>query len=198
MRDHHRASDRVTIDTVEMLHDGWSKLRQYRIRYRRGDGTEQQLIRETYDRGDGATILLYNRPRGTVILTAQFRLPAFVSHHPDGMLLETPAGLLDADNPEDAIRREAEEETGYRIADVQKVFAAYMSPGSVTEQIHFFVAEYADADKVGSGGGHAHEGEDIDVLEVPMAEALAMIEDGRIVDAKTILLLYHARLKGLI
>lgn len=198
MRDHHRASDRVTIDQVEMLHDGWSKLRQYRIRYRRADGIEQKLIRETYDRGDGATILLYNKRRGTVILTAQFRLPAFVSNHLDGMLLETPAGLLDEDNPEDAIRREAEEETGYRIAEVRKVFAAYMSPGSVTEQIHFFVAEYADADKIGSGGGHAHEGEDIDVLEVPMEEALAMVEDGRIVDAKTIILLYHARLKALL
>lgn len=198
MRDHHRATDRVTIDQVEMLHDGWSKLRQYRIRYRRGDGEEQTLTRETYDRGDGASILLYNKQRGTVILTAQFRLPAFVSHHPDGMLLETPAGLLDADDPEDAIRREAEEETGYRIADVHKIFAAYMSPGSVTEQIHFFVAEYADADKVSDGGGHPHEGEDIDVLEVPMQEALAMIEDGRIVDAKTIILLYHARLKGLL
>jgi nudix-type nucleoside diphosphatase (YffH/AdpP family) len=198
MRDHHRTTDRVRIDEVEILSQGWSTLRQYRIRYRRADGVEQTLTRETYDRGDGATILLYNRPRGTVILTTQFRLPAFVSNHPDGMLLETPAGLLDADNAEDAIRREAEEETGYRIAQVRKIFAAYMSPGSVTEQIHFFVAEYSDADKVGSGGGHAHEGEEIDVFEVPMAEALAMIEDGRIVDAKTIMLLYHARLKGLI
>jgi nudix-type nucleoside diphosphatase (YffH/AdpP family) len=198
MRDHHRTTDRVKIDQVEMLHDGWSKLREYRIRYRRGDGQEQKLIRETYDRGDGATILLYNRQRGTVILTTQFRIPAFVSGHVDAMLLEAPAGLLDDDNPEDAIRREAEEETGYRISDVRKIFAAYMSPGSVTEQIHFFVAEYADADKVGAGGGHANEGEDIDVLEVPMEEALAMIEDGRIVDAKTIMLLYHARLKGLL
>jgi nudix-type nucleoside diphosphatase (YffH/AdpP family) len=198
MRDHHRSTDRVQIDKVETLSDGWSTLRQYRIRYRRADGAEQSLTRETYDRGDGATILLYNRPRGTVILTAQFRLPAFVSYHPDGMLLETPAGLLDEDNPEDAIRREAEEETGYRITDARKLFAAYMSPGSVTEQIHFFVAEYADADKVSDGGGHAHEGEDIEVIEVKLDDALAMVEDGRIVDAKTILLLYHARLKNLI
>ena len=198
MRDHNRTSDRVAIDQVEMLHDGWSQLRQYRLRYRRGDGDEQKLIRETYDRGDGATILLYNKQRRTVILTAQFRLPAFVSNHPDGMLLETPAGLLDEDNPEDAIRREAEEETGYRIAEVRKIFAAYMSPGSVTEQIHFFVAEYADADKVSDGGGHAHEGEDIEVVEVKLDDALAMIEDGRIVDAKTIMLVYHARLKGLL
>ncbi len=198
MRDHHRATDRVIIDQVDMLHDGWSKLRQYRIRYRRGDGSEQTLTRETYDRGDGASILLYNKTRGTVILTAQFRLPAFVSNHPDGMLLETPAGLLDADNPEVAIRREAEEETGYRIAEVRKIFAAYMSPGSVTEQIHFFVAEYADTDKVGSGGGHAHEGEDIEVIEVKLDDALAMIDDGRIVDAKTIMLVYHAQLKGLV
>ncbi len=198
MRDHQRATDRVRIDTVEILHQGWSTLRQYRIRYRRGDGIEQRQTRETYDRGDGATILLYNRPRGTVILTAQFRLPAFVSGHQDGMLLETPAGLLDADNPEDAIRREAEEETGYRIAEVRKIFAAYMSPGSVTEQIHFFVAEYDDADKVGAGGGHANEGEDIEVIEVNLDDALRMVEDGRIVDAKTIMLLYHVRLKGLL
>ena len=198
MRDHHRATDRVRIDQVEILHQGWSTLRQYRIRYRRADGGEQRLTRETYDRGDGATILLYNRQRGTVILTAQFRLPAFVSGHQDGMLLETPAGLLDADNPEDAIRREAEEETGYRITDARKIFAAYMSPGSVTEQIHFFVAEYADADKVGAGGGHANEGEDIEVIEVMVDDALAMVEDGRIVDAKTIMLLYHARLKALL
>jgi nudix-type nucleoside diphosphatase (YffH/AdpP family) len=198
MRDHRRSTDRVRIDAVEVLSEGWSTLRQYRIRYRRADGIEQSLTRETYDRGDGATILLYNKARGAVILTAQFRLPAFVSGHTDGMLLEAPAGLLDSDHPADAIRREAEEETGYRIADVRHVFAAYMSPGSVTEQIHFFVAEYADADKVGAGGGHAGEGEDIAVLEVPMAEALAMIGDGRIVDAKTIILLYHVRLKRLL
>ena len=198
MRDHHRSSDRVQIDEVEILSQGWSTLRQYRIRYRRADGIEQKLTRETYDRGDGATILLYNKARGTVILTAQFRLPAFVSGHADGMLLETPAGLLDADHPDDAIRREAEEETGYRIRDLRRLFAAYMSPGSVTERIHFFVAEYADSDKVGAGGGHPNEGEDIEVLEVPMSEALAMIEYGRIVDAKTIILLYHARLKGLV
>jgi len=192
------STDRVQIDKVETLSDNWYVLRKYSFRYRRNDGTEQKLTREAYDRGNGATILLYNRQRGTVILTNQFRLPAFVSGHPDGMLLEAPAGLLDADNAEDAIRREAEEETGFRIAHVQKLFAAYMSPGSVTEQIHFFVAEYSDADKVGSGGGDAGEGEDIEVIEVTRDDALAMVEDGRMIDAKTILLLYHAKLKALL
>lgn len=192
------ATDRVIVDKVETLSDDWYVLRKYHIRYRRKDGSEQRLTREAYDRGNGAVILLYNRARKSVILTRQFRLPALVSGHPDGMLLEAPAGLLDADDPEAAIRREAEEETGFRIAKVKKLFAAYMSPGSVTEQLHFFAAAYEDADKVGAGGGHAGEGEDIEVLEIPFAEALKMVEDGRLIDAKTILLLAYAGLKGLI
>lgn len=190
------ATDRVTIDKVETLSDDWYVLRKFHFRYRRKDGSEQRLTREAYDRGNGAVILLYNRPRKSVILTRQFRLPALVSGHPDGMLLEAPAGLLDADDPEAAIRREAEEETGFRIAKVEKLFAAYMSPGSVTEQLHFFAAEYADADKVGAGGGHAGEGEEIEVIEVPVAESLRMVEDGRLIDAKTILLLYAAQARG--
>ncbi|MBL9033220.1 MAG: NUDIX domain-containing protein [Rhodospirillaceae bacterium] len=192
------ATDRVVIDKVETLSDDWYVLRKYHIRYRRKDGSEQRLTREAYDRGNGAVILLYNRARKSVILTRQFRLPALASGHPDGMLLEAPAGLLDADDPESAIRREAEEETGFRVAKVEKLFAAYMSPGSVTEQLHFFAAAYEDADKVSAGGGHAGEGEDIEVLEVPFAEALKMVEDGRLIDAKTILLLSYARLKGII
>lgn len=193
-----RGTDRVTIDKVETLSDDWYVLRKYHFRYRRKDGTEQSLTREAYDRGNGAVILLYNRQRQSVILTRQFRLPAFISGHVDGMLLEAPAGLLDADDPDSAIRREAEEETGYRLAKVEKLFAAYMSPGSVTEQLHFFAAEFADMDKIGAGGGHEGEGEEIEVVEVPFAAALKMIADGRLIDGKTILLLYAAKARGLL
>lgn len=192
------ASDRVTIDRIETLSDDWYVLRKYHFRYRRKDGTEQSLTREAYDRGNGAVILLYNTQRRSVILTRQFRLPAYISGHPDGMLLEAPAGLLDADDPEAAIRREAEEETGFRIAGVEKLFAAYMSPGSVTEQLHFFAAEFADSDRIGAGGGHEGEGEEIEVIEVAFDAALEMIADGRLIDAKTILLLYAARARGLL
>lgn len=190
-------SDRVRIERVDVLSDNWYVLRKYTFAYRRRDGTEQRQEREAYDRGNGACILLYNKQRGTIILTRQFRLPAFVNGHPDGMLLELPAGLLDDDDPVTAIRREAEEETGYRIADVKEVFSAYMSPGSVTERLHFFTAEYRPADRVGEGGGHEGEGEDIEVVEVTLKDALAMIDKGEIVDAKTIMLVYHAALTGL-
>jgi nudix-type nucleoside diphosphatase (YffH/AdpP family) len=191
-------TDRVRIDGVETLSAQWGKLKKYAITYRRSDGLEQKQSREVYDRGNGAAILLYNRARGTVILTRQFRLPALLGGHPDGMLLEAPAGLLDADDPVTAIRREAEEETGYRIEHVKQALAAIMSPGSVTEQLHLFTAEYTAADRVGAGGGHEGEGEDIEVVEVTLQDALAMVERGEIVDAKTILLLYHAKLKALL
>lgn len=190
-------SDRVRIERVDVLSDNWYILRKYTYAYRRRDGTEQRQEREAYDRGNGACILLYNRERGSILLTRQFRLPAFVSGHPDGMLLELPAGLLDDDDPATAICREAEEETGYRIRDVKEVLSAYMSPGAVTEQLHFFTAEYTAADRVGEGGGHEGEGEDIEVVEVTLKDALAMVERGEIIDAKTILLIYHAALKGL-
>jgi nudix-type nucleoside diphosphatase (YffH/AdpP family) len=189
-------TDRVRIERVDVLSDNWYTLRKYTFTYRRRDGTEQRQEREAYDRGNGAAILLYNKARGTIILTRQFRLPALVNGHSDGMLLEAPAGLLDSDDPVTAIRREAEEETGYRIDDVKEVLSAYMSPGSVTERLHLFTAEYTAADRVGAGGGHEGEGEDIEVVEVPIKEALAMIERGEIIDAKTIILLYHAALKG--
>ena len=190
-------SDRVRIERVEVLSDNWYTLRKYTYTYRRRDGTEQRQEREAYDRGNGAVILLYDRERGTILLTRQFRLPAFVSGHPDGMLLELPAGLLDDDDPATAIRREAEEETGYRVRHVKEVLVAYMSPGAVTEQLHFFTAEYTPADRVGAGGGHEGEGEDIEIVEMPLKDALAMIETGEIIDAKTIILLYHAALKAL-
>jgi nudix-type nucleoside diphosphatase (YffH/AdpP family) len=191
-------SDRVQIERADVLSDHWYTLRKFTFSYRCGDGTAQRQEREAYDRGNGACILLYNRERGTIVLTRQFRLPAFINGHADGMLLEAPAGLLDDDDPMTAIRREAEEETGYRIKDVKEVMQAYMSPGSVTERLHFFTAAYGAADRVGAGGGHAGEGEDIEVVEVTLDHALAMIERGEIVDAKTIMLLYHAKLKALI
>jgi nudix-type nucleoside diphosphatase (YffH/AdpP family) len=190
-------TDRVRIERVDVLSDNWYHLRKYTFAYRRNDGTEQPQEREAYDRGNGAVILLHNRERGTIILTRQFRLPTFVNGNPDGMLLELPAGLLDDDDPATAIRREAEEETGYRIKDVKEVFSAYMSPGSVTERLHFFTASYSAADRVSQGGGHEGEGEDIEVVEVTLKDALAMIERGGIIDAKTIMLIYHAALKGI-
>jgi GDP-mannose pyrophosphatase NudK len=192
------SSDRVKIERADLLSHNWGQLTKYTIAYRRSDGVTEQQNREVYDRGDGAAILLFNKERRTIILTRQFRLPALLNGHPDGMLLEAPAGLLDADDPATAIRREAEEETGYRVAHVKEVLAPIMSPGSVTERLHLFVGEYTAADRVSAGGGHAGEGEDIEVIEVPTKEALAMIERGEIADAKTILLIYHARLKGLI
>lgn len=192
------STDRVRIERVETLSAQWGKLKKYSIDYKRSDGIEQKQSREVYDRGNGAVILLYDKRRGTIVLTRQFRLPALLNGHPDGMLLEAPAGLLDADDPVTAIRREAEEETGYRVHDVKEVFAAIMSPGSVTEKLHFFTAEYTAADRVSEGGGHQGEGEDIEVIEVTLQDALAMVESGEIIDAKTILLLYHAKLKALI
>ena len=192
------SSDRVRIERAETLSDNWGRLTKYSIAYRRSDGVTEQQSREVYDRGNGAAILLYNKQRRTIILTRQFRLPALLNGDPDGMLLEVPAGLLDADDPVTAIRREAEEETGYRIEHVEEVLASIMSPGSVTERLHLFVGEYTAADRVSAGGGHASEGEDIEVIEVTLDQALAMIERREIVDAKTIMLVYHAKLKALI
>jgi GDP-mannose pyrophosphatase NudK len=191
-------TDRVRIEGVETLSANWGRLQKYSIAYRRSDGVTERQSREVYDRGNGAAILLYNTERRTIVLTRQFRLPALLNGHPDGMLLEAPAGLLDADDPVTAIRREAEEETGYRVTDVKEVLAAIMSPGSVTERLHLFTAEYKAADRVSAGGGHKGEGEDIEVIEVTIDQALAMIEKREIVDAKTIMLVYHARLKNLI
>jgi len=154
--------------------------------------------RETYDRGNGAAILLYNKQSRTVILTRQFRLPTYVNGNTDGMLIEACAGLLDKDRPEDAIRRETEEETGYKIAEVQKVFEAYMSPGSVTEMLYFFIAEYSSAMKVNEGGGLEEEQENIEVLEMPIEAAMQMIESGHIKDGKTIMLLQYIKLRNIL
>jgi len=192
------SSERVQIERADVLSDNWYTLRKFTFTYRRGDGTAQRQEREAYDRGNGACILLYNKERRTIVLTRQFRLPAFVNGHPDGMLLELPAGLLDDDDPATAIRREVEEETGYRVRDVKEALQAYMSPGSVTERLHFFTAAYSAADRISAGGGHEGEGEDIEVIEVTLDDALAMIERGEIADAKTIMLVYYAKVKALI
>ena len=188
--------DRVRVRTVQVLSDDWYVLRKTVFDYRRRDGSWQTLSRETYDRGNGAVILLYDAHRRTVLLTRQFRFPAFVNGHPAPMI-EAVAGLLDELSPEDAIRREAEEEAGCRIAAPRRLFEAFMSPGSVTERLVFFAAEYTAADRIHEGGGLLAEGEDIEVLELEFDDALAMIERGEIVDAKTIMLLHYAKLKNL-
>src|SRR5271154_5203138 len=185
--------ERVRIKSVETLSNDWYVLKKTTFELLRRDGSWQQQSRETYDRGNGATILLYNLDRRTVVLTRQFRFPAYVNGH-SGMLIEAAAGLLDQASPEDRIKAEVEEETGFRVSHVRKIFEAFMSPGSVTEKLHFFVAEYEQAMRISSGGGIASEGEDIEVLELPIDQALAMIADGRIADAKTIMLLQYAAL----
>jgi nudix-type nucleoside diphosphatase (YffH/AdpP family) len=189
----HDAGDRVRIQSVEVLSDDWYVLKKTTFDFRRADGRWQRQSRETYDRGNGATILLYSPAQRTVILTRQFRFPAFVNGHP-GFLIETPAGLLDEKGAEERIKVETEEETGYRVGEVRKVFELYMSPGSVTEKLYFFVGEYDPSSKVHAGGGIAAEGEDIEVLELGFDEALRMIETGEIADGKTVLLLQYARL----
>jgi nudix-type nucleoside diphosphatase (YffH/AdpP family) len=184
-------ADRVRIKAVQTLSDDWYVLKKTIFELLRSDGTWQEQSRETYDRGNGATILLYNLAQGTVVLTRQFRFPAFVNGH-SGMLIETAAGLLDQASPEDRIKAEAEEETGYRVDHVRKVFEAFMSPGSVTEKLYFFVAEYDRASKTAPGGGNHDEGEDIEVVETSIAEAMTAIERGQIIDGKTIMLLQYA------
>ncbi|CAI1576768.1 NUDIX domain-containing protein [Serratia grimesii] len=185
--------DRVRIVETRVLSDDWYLLKKTTFDFLRRDGVWQRQSRETYDRGDGATILLFNRQAQTVVLTRQFRFPVFVNGH-DGMLIEAAAGLLDNASPEERIRAEAEEETGYFVQNVQKVFEAYMSPGSVTEKLHFFVGEYHADSRVGDGGGVEAEGEDLEVLELPLTEALQAIRQGVIVDAKTIMLLQFVAL----
>ena len=189
-------NERIRIRKVETLSDDWYVLKKTTFDFRRADGSWQTVSRETYDRGNGATVLLYNKMRRTVVLTRQFRYPAYVNGY-DGLLIEACAGLLDERDPETAIKMEVEEETGFRIGTVQKVFEAFMSPGSVTEKLFFFVAEYDPTSKAGSGGGLEADGEDIGVLEIDFDTALNMITNGEIVDGKTIMLLQYARLNNL-
>jgi nudix-type nucleoside diphosphatase (YffH/AdpP family) len=186
-------SDRIRVQNVRVLSDNHYTLKTTTFAWRRANGEWQTQHRETYDRGNGATLLPYNLAQRTVVLVRQFRYPAYVNGY-DGLLIETAAGLLDNASPEVRIRAEAEEETGYRLGEIRKVFEAFMSPGAVTEKLHFFVAEYEAAMQIGRGGGIAAEGEDIEVLELPLQQALAMIADGRIADAKTIMLLQYAAL----
>ncbi|WP_395852936.1 NUDIX domain-containing protein [Cystobacter fuscus] len=191
-------NDAVRVTDVRVLSSNWYVLRKVTFDYRGSDGSWSQQHREAYDRGNGATVLLHDASRGTVLLTRQFRLPAYVNGHPDGMLIEAPAGLLDGEHPDTAIRREVEEETGVRIGEVQPVFDLFMSPGSVTERLHFFAAPYTRDTRASEGGGVAAEGEDIQVLELPFSEALRKIDSGEIIDAKTILLLQWAERHGIL
>ncbi len=182
----------------EILSNNWYTLKKLTYEQTRKDGTVEVQVREAYDRGNGAVILLYNTKERTVVLTRQFRLPTYINGNPEGYLIEACAGLLDADNPEDCIRRETEEETGYKVSEVQKVFEAYMSPGSVTEILHFFIAEYTSEMKTSEGGGLAHEQENIEVLETGFDRAMEMIQTAEIRDAKTIMLLQYLQLHDIL
>ncbi len=190
--------EQVKIIKEELLSDNWYTLKKYTYEISKPDGIRQIQTREVYDRGNGAVILLYNQEFKTVILTRQFRLPSFVNGNKKGVLIEACAGLLDQDNPEEAIKRETEEETGYRIKEVRKIFDAYMSPGSVSEILYFFIAEYTPSMKVHAGGGIEHEQEDIEVLEISFDKAYGMIATGEIRDAKTIMLLQYLKINQIL
>jgi len=185
-------SDRIRVQKIRVLSDNYATLKDTTFEWRHANGEWQTQSRETFDRGNAATLLPYDLQRRTVVLVRQFRYPAYVSGY-DDLMIEAAAGLLDNEAPEIRIRAEVEEETGYRIGEIRKIFEAFMSPGAVTEKMHFFVAEYQPTMRVG-GGGLAAEGEDIEVLELSIDQALAMIGDGRIIDAKTIMLLQYAAL----
>ncbi|MCD1116942.1 GDP-mannose pyrophosphatase NudK [Chryseobacterium turcicum] len=189
---------KVNIEKTEILSENWYTLKKVTFNIKKENGETETQSREAYDRGNGAVILLYNTTSKNVILTRQFRLPTYINGNSTGMLIEACAGLLDNDNPEDCIKRETVEETGYKISKVEKIFEAYMSPGSVTEILHFFIAEYSDDMKINDGGGLEEEGENIEVLELEFNKTLSMIDNGEIKDAKTIMLLQHLRLKNIL
>jgi nudix-type nucleoside diphosphatase (YffH/AdpP family) len=182
----------------DLLSDNWYTLNKFTFDFKLKNGNWVTQVRESYDRGNGAAILLYNKEKQTVILTKQFRMPTYVNGNDDGFMIEVCAGLLDDDNPEDCIKKEVEEETGYKVSNVKKVMEVYSSPGSVTEVLHYFIAEYSDAMKVSDGGGLASENEDIEVLEIPFSEALQLIDNGQIKDAKSIILMQYAQINRLI
>lgn len=188
----------IKIQKTELLSDNWYLLNKVTFDYQKKDDSWITQKREVYDRGNGAAILLYNTQQKTVILTRQFRLPTYLNGNDSGMMIEVCAGLLDEDNPEQCIIRETEEETGYRLTKVTKIMQTYMSPGAVTEILYLFVGAYDQSMKVSEGGGVAHEQENIDVLEMPYEEAYAMIASGQIQDAKTIMLLQHAKINNLV
>jgi nudix-type nucleoside diphosphatase (YffH/AdpP family) len=185
---------KITIQKTELLSNNWYVLNKVTFDYKMEDHDSETQVREVYDRGNGAVILLYNLTKKTVVLTRQFRLPTYLNGNTSGMVIEACAGLLDAENPEESIIRETEEETGYRLSSVKKVFQSYMSPGSVTEILHFFIGEYQPNMKVSDGGGLAEEHENIEVLEYSFDQAYQMIATGEIVDAKTIMLLQYAKI----
>lgn len=193
-----RKNPEIEVTETKLLSDNWYVLNKVTFNYKKENQPVESHIREVYDRGNGAGILLYNSSKKTVILTRQFRLPTFLNGNKTGMMIEVCAGLLDKENAEQAIVRETEEETGYRLSKVQKVIETYMSPGSVTEILYLFVGEYDESMKVSEGGGLDAEQENIEVLEFTFDEAYAMIESGEITDAKTIMLLQHAKIKGLL
>ncbi|MGQ7946780.1 NUDIX domain-containing protein [Flavobacterium sp. WC2509] len=186
------------IQKTELLSDNWYILNKVTVDYQKKDDSWDTQIREVYDRGNGAAILLFNELKGTVILTRQFRLPTYLNGNKSGLMIEVCAGLLDEDDPETCIIRETEEETGYRVHSVKKIMEAYMSPGAITEILHLFIAKYDPSMKVSDGGGLEHEQEEIDVIEIPFAQAYVMIEAGEIKDAKTILLLQYAKIHDLV
>lgn len=185
---------KITIQKTELLSDNWYILNKVTFDYNKDSDVPETQVREVYDRGNGAVILLYNSAKKTVVLTRQFRLPTYLNGNSSGMLIEACAGMLDKDNPIECIIRETEEETGYRLSSVKKVFQSYMSPGAVTEILHFFIGEYQPEMKVSEGGGLAEEHENIEVLEYPFNEAYQMIASGEITDAKTIMLLQYAKI----
>lgn len=189
---------KIQITKTELLSDNWYLLNKVTYEFTPENGIPEIQRREVFDRGNGAAILLYNKEKQTVILTRQFRLPTFLNGNESGMMIEVCAGMLDEKNSEDCIKRETEEETGYRIQEVKKIFEAYMSPGAVTEILHFFTAEYQPEMKVSEGGGLASEHEYIEVLEIDFYETLKMVYSGEIKDAKTIMLLLHAKSEGLL
>ncbi len=190
--------DTINITKTEVLSDNWYTLRKVTYEYLNKNGQWETHEREAYDRGNGATILLYNTKTKKIVLTNQFRLPTYVNGNDSGMMIETCAGLLDQDNPEDCIKKETQEETGYKITKVKKIFEAYMSPASVTEIVYFFIAEYSKEMKISEGGGLEEEQENIEVLELDFKQALEMMDAGTIKDAKTIMLLQYAKIHNLV
>jgi GDP-mannose pyrophosphatase NudK len=191
-------SGKVKIDSSVVLSDNWGKLNKVKYEYQLKDGSWQIQEREVYNRGNGAVILLYNKDKETVILTRQFRLPTWFNGNKDGLMIEACAGMLDERDPEECIRREAEEETGYSLSDVRKIMEVYMSPGSVTEILYFFVGAYSESMKISDGGGLDKEQENIEVLELSFNKAMQMIESGEIKDAKTVMLLQYAFIHKLV
>ncbi len=191
-------SQRIRNIKTDILSDDWALLRKLTYEYQRDDGVWEQQVRQVYDRGDGVTALLYNKERRSVIFTRQFRIPTYENGNPDGHLIETCAGKLDVIDPDECMRREIEEETGLRVTELTRVFELYMSPGSVSEKLFFYVAPYDDSMRVTRGGGRPDEQENIEVLEVNWDEALEMVREGKIRDAKTVLLLQHAEISQLI